>query len=198
MRLGFFNIMSKIGYTTSRSPANKTRSFIHDILTVIPNSQRVVRGSSNLSFCINSMKNKGFSTAVIINSVKGNPNFMRIYDLSADPSELPYAIKIRGLTLSREYQEKQRSRKPSNSILISSLNNPAEEDVLKMILGVGNENIENIQKKEYVTAYADYIEENEGIIFIEFLDKNNKQVGPRIKLKIISREVNNTNKNNSK
>ena len=198
MRLDFFNIMSKIGYTTSRSPTSKTRSFIHDILTVVPNSQRVVRGSSNLSFCIISMKNKGFSTAVIVNSVKGNPNFMRIYDLSSKPIELPYAIKIRGLTLSREYREKQRSKKPSNSILISSLNNPEEEDILKKILGIGNEKIENIQKKEYITAYADYIEENEGIIFIEFLDKNNKQVGPRVKLKIIPREVNDSNEKNSK
>ena len=119
MRLFFLDMMSKIGYTTSRSPANKTRSFIHDILTVVPNSQRVVRGSSNLSFCIKSMKNKEFTTAVIINSVKGNPNFMRIFDLSSSPQEIPYAIKIRGLTLSREYQEKKRSKKPSNSILIS-------------------------------------------------------------------------------
>lgn len=186
-------MMTKIGYTTSRSPANKTRSFIHDIIAVVPNSQRVVRGSSNLSFCINSMKNKGFTTAIIVNSVKGNPNFMRIFDLSSIPKEIPFAVKIRGLTLSREYQGKKRSKKPSNSILISSLNNSKEEDILRKILGIGKEKIENIQKKEYVTAYADYIEKDEGMVFIEFLDKNNMQVGPRIKLRIIPRNVNETN-----
>jgi len=193
MRLFFLSMMTKIGYTTSRSPANKTRSFIHDIIAVVPNSQRVVRGSSNLSFCINSMKNKGFTTAIIVNSVKGNPNFMRIFNLSSSPKEIPFAVKIRGLTLSREYQGKKRSKKPSNSILISSLNSSKEEDVLRKILGISKEKIENIQRKEYVTAYADYIEKDEGMIFIEFLDKNNAQVGPRIKLRIIPRNVTESN-----
>jgi rRNA maturation protein Rpf1 len=190
------NIMSKIGFTTSRSPTNKTRTFIHDMVSVVPNSSRIPRGSANEIFCLNSMKNQGFETALIINSVKGNPNFVRLFSLTDDIEELPYAIKIRGLTLSRDYQEKRRKRKPSFSILISTLENPTEEIILRKFLGISNESIEKFKDKEYVTVYADYIDKDEGIIFIEFLDKDNKQTGPRIKLRIVQRNTKNNNIDN--
>ncbi len=180
--------MSRIGFTTSRSPANKTRSFVHDIIGVIPKSERIVRGSSKLLMCIAGMKNRGFETAVVIHSIKGNPNFMRIFDLKAEPKEFPYAVKIRGLTLSREYRQKQRNKKPAFALLISSLKKPEEERVIRQIFGVTQENIENLQDKEYVTLYADYIDKEQDIIFIEFLNKHNQQVGPRMKIRIVPRE----------
>ncbi len=181
--------MNKIGFTTSRSPAKKTRSFVFDIIQVVPKSFRVVRGSLNIENSLNSMKNQSFSTVVIINSVKGNPNFIRIFDLSDNIKEIPFAIKLRGLTLSREYQNKKRKNKPIYSFLISSLNNIDEESVIKKFLGITNKKIDEIEEKEYVTAYADYIDKDEGLIFIEFLDKRNRQVGPRMKMKIITRQV---------
>lgn len=180
--------MSRIGFTTSRSPAKKTRSFVYDIIGVVPKSERVVRGSSKLLMAITGMKNRGFETAVIIHSVKGNPNFMRIFDLKTELKELPYAIKIRGMTLSREYQQKQRNKKPVFAVLISSLKNPNEEDVIRRILGITQKDIETIRGKEYVTVYADYIDEEQNIIFIEFLNSHNQPVGPRLKIKVIPRE----------
>ncbi|MCE7743369.1 MAG: hypothetical protein GOP50_13035 [Candidatus Heimdallarchaeota archaeon] len=185
--------MSKIGYTTSRDPAKKTRSFIHDIIAVVPRSKRVVRGSASLKYGLTSMKNQGVETAIIVNSVKGNPNFVRFYDLSAKITELPYAIKIRGVTLFRDYnKENKKKTRPSFSIMISTLNNPKEEEILKKFLGISNASIEEIEKKNYVTVYADYLDKDEGIIFIEFLDKENSQVGPRIKLRIVDRKVEET------
>ncbi len=181
--------MNKIGFTTSRSPAKKTRSFVFDIIQVVPHSYRFVRGSSNLDYCLNSMKNQSFTTAIIINSVKGNPNFIRIFDLSENTKEIPFAIKLRGLTLSREYQNEKRKNKPIYSFLISSLNNVDEESVIRKFLGITNKKINEIEEKEFVTAYADYIDKNEGLIFIEFLDGRNRQVGPRMKMKIITRQV---------
>jgi len=181
--------MNKIGFTTSRSPAKKTRSFVLDILQVVPHSFRFVRGSSNLNYCLNSMKNQNFKTAIIINSVKGNPNFIRIFDLTENAKEIPFAIKIRGLTISREYQNEKRKSKPNYSFLISSLNNIDEEAVIRRFLGITNEKVDEIEEKEYVTTYADYIDKDEGLIFIEFLDRRNKQVGPRLKMKIVTRQV---------
>ena len=188
--------MSRIGFTTSRSPTNKTRTFVHDMVSVVPNSSRIPRGSANEIFCLNSMKNQGFDTALIINSVKGNPNFIRIFSLADEIRELPYAIKIRGLTLSRDYQEKRRKRKPATSILISTLENPIEEDILRKFLGTSNESIEKLKDNEYVTVYADYLDKDEGVIFIEFLDKENKQTGPRIKLRIVERNIQKSNLEN--
>lgn len=181
--------MSKIGFTTSRSPAKKTRSFVHDIIGVVPQSTRIVRGSARVSYVLHSMENQGYETAIIISSVKGNPNFVKLYKLSAGIEQVPYAIKLRGLTLSREYQKKKRPKKPAYSILISSLDNAIEEDTLRLFLGISQESIENIEKREYVTVYADYLDKEEGLIFVEFLDKTNKQTGPRIKLRIVKQEV---------
>ena len=180
--------MVKIGFTTSRSPVKKTRSFIRDIIRVVPSSYRIVRGSSKLLLTLTNMKNHGFSTALVIHSVKGNPNFIRIFDLESEILELPFAIKVRGLTLSREYRKEQGTSRPAFSILISSLNNSEEEQILKRIFGITERSINEIEDKEYVTIYADYLDKNEGLIFIEFLDSKNKQVGPRIKLKVIPRE----------
>jgi len=182
--------MSKTGYTTSRDPSRKTRSFIHDIISVVPESKRIVRGSTSLKYGLSSMKNQGIETAVIINSVKGNPNFVRFFDLSNEITELPYAIKIRGVTLFREYnKEGRKSSRPSSSILISTLNNQKEEDILKKFLGISTKSIEDLKRKSYVTVYADYLDKDEGLIFVEFLDETNSQVGPRIKLRIVERKV---------
>lgn len=182
--------MNKIGYTTSRDPSKKTRSFIHDLVSVVPQSKRIVRGSTSLNYGLNSMKNQGIGTAVIINSVKGNPNFIRFFDLSSKINELPYAIKIRGLTLFREYCSDDRKRKrPSYSIMISTLNSQKDEEILKRFLGISSVSIDKLEKSEYVTVYADYLDKDEGLIFVEFLDKENGQIGPRIKLRTVDREV---------
>ncbi len=181
--------MVKIGFTTSRSPAKKTRSFIHDIVSIVPQSSRVARGSATLVYTINAMKMKEYETAVIVHSVKGNPNFVRIYDLTDKPKELPFAIKIRGLTLSREYRKESTRSRPVYSILISSLEKSFENDILRKVFQITNIGINKIKGKNYVTLYADYLDRDEGIIFLEFLDNNNKQVGPRMKIRIVPREV---------
>lgn len=181
--------MTKIGFTTSRSPANKTRSFIHEIINIVPKSSRVARGSATMVYTINAMKMKGYETAVIVHSVKGNPNFMRIYDLTDKPKEIPFAIKIRGLTLSREYRKESSKSRPAFSILISSLENSFENDILRKVFQITNIGVDKIKGKSYVTLYADYLDRDEGLIFLEFLDNNNKQVGPRMKIRIVSREV---------
>jgi hypothetical protein len=113
---------------------------------------------------------------------------MRLFDLKTAPKELPYAIKIRGLTLSREYKQKQRNKKPAFAVLISSLKKPEEERIIRQIFGITQEDIGNLENKEFVTVYADYIDKKQDIIFIEFLNKYNQQVGPRMKLRIIPRE----------
>ena len=182
--------MTDIGYTTSRDPSKKTRSFIHDMISIVPRSKRVVRGSTSLQYALTSMKNQKIKTAIIINSVKGNPNFVRFFDLTSEIKELPYAIKIRGITLFREYsRENNKKNRPSHSIMISSLNHPKEEEILRRFFGISNTTIEEIEKSEYVTVYVDYLDKNEGVIFVEFLDKENNQVGPRIKLRIVDRKV---------
>lgn len=181
--------MAKIGFTTSRSPAKKTRSFIHDIVSIVPQSSRVARGSATIVYTINAMKMKGYETAVIVHSVKGNPNFMRMYDLTDKPKEIPFAIKIRGLTLSREYRKNNDRSRPVYSILISSLENSFENDILRKVFQITNIGIDKIKDKSYVTLYADYLDRDEGLIFLEFLDNNNKQVGPRMKIRVVPREV---------
>ena len=180
--------MTKVAFTTSRDPSNKTRSFLKDITSVVPESEKFSRGTQNLSFTLARLHSEGFELAIVINSVKGNPNFWRIFDLSkSEPKELPFAIKLRGLTLSRDYHAKKIKR-PSNLILISSIE-LNEEKVLKTIFNITEQKVVDFEKNSFLTMYADYIDKDENIIFIEFLDSENNSVGPRMKLKIVSRRV---------
>jgi len=181
--------MNKIAFTTSRSPAKKTRSFIHDIISVVPSSQRVSRGSSNLSLVLSSLHNQGYITAIVVHSVKGNPNFLRIFDLRSKIQELSFAIKIRGVTLSREYRKNGVQRQPAFSILISSLENKEEEEIIKKVFGVTARKFNKTDSREFITVYADYIDKEEKLIFIEFLNNKDEQVGPRIKMKILPRRA---------
>lgn len=185
-----WDIMARIGFTTSRNPATKTRSFINDIVKVIPESMSVTRGSSNVDLTLNEMIHKDCKTAAIVNSVKGNPNFVRMFDLSTGvPKKLAYAIKIRGLTLSREIRT-VKTNQPQYSILISTLKNEFKENALKRFLNIKKHSIEKLEETNYITAYADYIEENgEEFIFVEFTNKKDRPVGPRMKLKVIPREI---------
>ncbi|MBA7529341.1 hypothetical protein ES705_21537 [subsurface metagenome] len=184
-------LMRRISFTTSRDPARKTRSFIHDIIKVVPSSSRFTRGSNRLSYSLGMMKSQGYSTAVIINSVKGNPNFLRIFNLVDSLQEFPYAIKIRGSTLSREYGKQSEGRSPKFSLLISSLNNAEEETIISRLFNTTTADISKLDKHDYVTVYADYLDKEEGLIFVEFLDKDNQQTGPRIKLRIVPRRIEN-------
>jgi len=183
--------MPSVAFSTSRDPARKTRSFIRDIISVIPQSSRIVRGTSRLDFTLNLMKSKDYHTGVIINSVKGNPNFFRIFDLTGDEiKELPWAIKLYGYTLEREYRRKKRKRnQPSFLAFISTLNDSSAESVLKRIFNASAKKVSDLKGKNFVTAYVDYFDPNKRVIFVEFLDHEGVAVGPRLKLKIIPRKV---------
>ncbi len=185
--------MKRIGFTTSRKPSNKTRSFIHDIIGTLPRASRIARGTQSLSFTLKTMIEKKYDLAVVINSVKGNPNFIKLYDLtSVSPIELPYAIKVRGLTLSREIVETKRKRQPNVALMISSLNNSDEEEILKKLFNTEPVDITGLGDSSFVNVFLDYIEEKgEKFIHVEFTDKEDYMVGPRMKLKVIPRVVDN-------
>ena len=184
--------MTKVAFTTSRDPSNKTRTFLKDIISVIPGSKKFTRGTQNLSFTLTKLHSEGFEVAVVINSVKGNPNFWRVFNLSSSEyEEFPFAIKLRGLTLSRDYHAKK-IRQPSNLILISNID-ISEERILRTIFNITEQNIDDLERNSHLTMYADYIDKDERIIFIEFLDSENNSVGPRMKIKIVSRKIETAN-----
>ncbi|MHA1686464.1 MAG: hypothetical protein ACTSYD_08680 [Candidatus Heimdallarchaeaceae archaeon] len=184
--------MVKIGISTSRSPAKKTRSFVRDFVFVIPNAVRFPRGTANIPYILSSMKSDGCGIGVIIHSVKGNPNFFRIFDLSSGIKEMPYAIKLYGYSLEREYSKKKvTKRRPAYAILISSIGNKEHEKLLKQIFNVSEISVKNLKNKPYVTVYIDYLYPEDDIIFVEFLNEENISTGPKLKLRIVPRRVEN-------
>lgn len=182
--------MVKVGITTARSPAKKTRSFLRDITFIIPHSKRYIRGTANIPYILNIMRSEGCKFGVIIHSVKGNPNFFRLFDISQEIKEIPYAIKLYGYTLEREYSRKRINKKrPAYAILISTITNKEHENLLKRIFNISEVSIEQIKDKPYVTVYADYIDPENEVIFVEFLNERNISIGPKLRFRIFPRNV---------
>ena len=97
--------------TTSREPGNRTRSFVNELVTILPVLVKVNRGKATLLDLYDISISKKARWLVIVYEKKGNPSMFKIFKPSIPRSELyeKYRVLLRGVTL---YREKARS-KPS-------------------------------------------------------------------------------------
>ncbi|MHA1770853.1 MAG: hypothetical protein ACTSYL_05040 [Candidatus Thorarchaeota archaeon] len=66
--------------TTSRRTNNRVRTFIRDLSTVLPGSERFNRGSMNMEELRSRIVSSGCKAAFVITHYKGNPGDIVIYD----------------------------------------------------------------------------------------------------------------------
>jgi len=95
--------MAKIVVTTSRRPSPRTRSFVKDLVSVLPGALRVTRGHLTMDELGVLASSHGADRLVVVGERKGNPSIIRVYEVS--PPTTPRNIvtfKIVGLSLARE------------------------------------------------------------------------------------------------
>ncbi|HUT82347.1 MAG TPA: hypothetical protein VMZ29_14190 [Candidatus Bathyarchaeia archaeon] len=93
----------KFVLTTSRKPSQRTRSFIRDLVRVIPWSFHFTRGSCSLDDLSDETKNLGITRLLILHEKKGNPSLLKFYKLVDDKlEERDYRVRIKGISLARE------------------------------------------------------------------------------------------------
>ena len=86
--------------TTSRKPSQRTRSFLRDLVRVIPWSFHFTRGTCSLNDLADELASLGINRMLIIHEKKGNPSLVKFYKL--DENELvegDYRMRIKGIAL---------------------------------------------------------------------------------------------------
>lgn len=108
--------------TTSHKPSPRLRSFVKDLVSVIPGSIKLNRGKKTLEDLLYDAIDYGADRLVIVGERKGNPGSIRVYIVDADEEklkELAY-YNIRGVKLSRENPYATRIYNPSILMVDSS------------------------------------------------------------------------------
>jgi U3 small nucleolar ribonucleoprotein protein IMP4 len=93
----------KFVLTTSRKPSQRTRSFIRDLVRVIPWSFHFTRGSCSLNDLANELAVLGINRLLIVHEKKGNPSLVKFFKLDDGKLiERDYRLRIKGISLARE------------------------------------------------------------------------------------------------
>ncbi len=85
--------------TTSRRTSNRVRTFIRDLRTVFPNSERFNRGGMSLEELRSRIIASGCSAAFVVTHYKGNPGDIIVYDSSGEER---LRIRLESAVLRRE------------------------------------------------------------------------------------------------
>jgi len=96
----------KILVTTSRRPNRRIRSFVKDLVSVIPGSIRITRGHLSMKDLALDAANLGASRVIIVADRRGNPGIIRSYSVVKEGEgfklENIVSFIVKGVTLSRD------------------------------------------------------------------------------------------------
>jgi len=99
--------------TTSHRPSQRVRSFVKDLVSVLPRAVKRNRGKSTLRDLYYDAVALGVRRVVVVSTWKGNPGTIRVYEPGEPPEQelvLLSAIRLRGVRLSRETPGAVRAR----------------------------------------------------------------------------------------
>lgn len=186
--------MPSLLITTSRRTSNRVRSFVRDLWSVLPGTERFNRGSMSIEELISRIRQSGAKAALIISIWKGNPRELIL--LSPDGNEF-LKIKIESALLRRETNPTFKSR--LNGIEGVWLKSGSSVNVMKIAKDFAS--ILDIPLNEYQTPLtlqtetnktALWFEASEGkILWTHYATKDLIEIGPRIRISSIWRNTEN-------
>ncbi len=162
--------------TSSRDPSTRTRTFMNELSSVLPNSVKITRGKLSLEDLNQMALNYNILKLVMINEYKGNPGKIQLFkplENSKRPEMILYAT-IHGVSLRKELG--------FNKKIV------AKEAIIKLI----DEKQDNA-KLDYINKLSNMlglkigdriIDENDVVYFLIKLDL------PFLEIKIFNRNVN--------
>ena len=99
--------------TTSHRPSQRVRSFVKDLVSVLPRAVKMNRGKATLRDLYYDAVSLGARRVVVVSTWKGNPGTLRVYEPAEPPGEglrQLASIRLRGVRLSRETPGAVRAR----------------------------------------------------------------------------------------
>jgi len=92
----------KVLITTAYSPSPRTRTFVKDLVSVLPGSSKLSRGKISMELLGAIAADEGADKVIIVKEYHGNPSSLEVYDV-VDAELVPRGtIKLKGVTLSSE------------------------------------------------------------------------------------------------
>lgn len=167
--------------TTSHRPSPRTRSFIKDLISVLPHSQKTNRGHKTITELAIETRRRGYSFLAIVSERHGNPGVIYIYEVKDDYPrpfiEKLAEIELSGVVLSRENPEASRAYGISN-ISIDYTKCISDEcfylaDVLIKIFG----------KIYSDNANLKLVLEEGALLMMKWVNVHGNPVGPLLKIK---------------
>ncbi|KSW12630.1 Brix domain containing protein [Pyrodictium occultum] len=98
--------------TTSHRPTQRVRSFVKDLVSVLPGAERLTRGKATLRDLYYEAAARGAKRVIVVSVWKGNPGTVNVYQPLEPPEmelRLMARILLRGVRLSRETPGAQRA-----------------------------------------------------------------------------------------
>ncbi len=88
--------------TTSRKPSQRTRTFLKDLASILPNSERLSRGKTSVELLGSIASDMGVKRVLIVKEKNGNPHAIEVYSVQGVDLVPLGTIVLSGLTLSSE------------------------------------------------------------------------------------------------
>ena len=91
-------------FTTSRKPCAKVRSFVKELVRLVPNSELISRGKQSVDSLAEYAKANGYPRVIVVTGMHGNPASIRA--LQVDESGWEWSQKkffFKSVKLSREF-----------------------------------------------------------------------------------------------
>ncbi len=175
---------SKVLITTSRRPSPRTRSFIKDLVSLIPGAMKINRGHLTMEELTLLALSKGCDRLVVVGERKGNPSIIRIYDLQrGGVHKNIVSVKVLGVALSREIKRPLPPRQPRD-LYVKVESDEVVDFAEALMKGLHLKVYVNSIKirRETLIGILRKDERDENNAILEFMNQKNEYVGPRIKL----------------
>jgi len=181
----FFNkntIIQPILITSSRDPSQRTRTFINEISSVLPNSIKITRGKLSLEDLNYIILKYNIEELIIIGEFKGNPGRIEIYipNKNYDRPKKSFEMIINGVTLRKELGINEKIK--VKGVVIKKLNEYNEIDL---------KYIEFLSKIFKIPLSNENLKDNEAYLLVKFnlpmldisvFNNKGKNIGPNFRL----------------
>ncbi len=177
----------KFVLTTSRKPSQRTRSFIRDLVRVIPWSFHFTRGSCSLNDLANELAVLGINRILIVHEKKGNPSLVKFYKLDEGKlMERDYRLRIKGISLARELRRGRTVFTADSKLQVINQSQSDFGEQLYTMLSL----FFNFERKRALPRDANmkgiaiiFADTKEGLIILDFQQIESKDmIGPRISI----------------
>ena len=188
--------MPSLLITTSRRTSNRVRSFIRDLSTVLPGSERFNRGSMNQDELIARINQSGARAAIVVTIRKGNPSILNMIDPSGDPI---LTLDMESAALRREVLKKEGPRIVRINSIASKIGSSEFTHLLSStiasLLGLNSQKLKkqpepNNKGSNAVVIWFEDID-SETVLWTHYHAKDGVEIGPRIRVVDVTKRSHN-------